>query len=490
MGGIRVKRRIAAWTKYGNAFGAEYKLGTTDNFAVNIVTNNTTRIKVTDAVGRTSFFEGITTRAGAAGANTAPIKITDGVLNTTPENGAVEWTNANGMFISQASIRYALGAMGSANNLENWISGRNGINTSVTGGNNVVFGINYNLAISTGFANALFGSRIEGLTTGNSNTAIGTYITMGATTQRGVFVGYGMNGVNTPGDRNIWIGTNISASGTYRNNVVIGSTPYLTGDDMCIIGSAFEDLQLKKFYLGGSQNAQGIYNDNGQYTFTWAIPERYKLVATADMPAHNLVIKGSLGTGNSTGGDITFETQDTGATGTTLRTSTARVTIKGGSGDVRLHAYPNTRIDDTELRINQISTKVNGELISIDSFMRVIDLASFQARKAGSTLMRGCAYLITDASIGEVAVYADSPSSTSTMAINYSTGEIYEYDVDTDTGNLLATFYGNKFGVFGSSSAQGATIADAAGGATVDSQSRIAINSLLATMRSFGFIAT
>jgi hypothetical protein len=66
--------------------------------------------------------------------------------------------------------------------------------------------------------------------------------------------------------------------------------------------------------------------------------------------------------------------------------------------------------------------------------------------------------------------------------INIATG--------TATGSKIATTSGQKLGFWGATPVtRPASISDASGGATVDSEARSAINSLLSTMRSIGIIA-
>jgi len=59
------------------------------------------------------------------------------------------------------------------------------------------------------------------------------------------------------------------------------------------------------------------------------------------------------------------------------------------------------------------------------------------------------------------------------------------------TGTKIGTEASQKLGFFGATpSAQQAAVADAAGGATVDSEARTALNALLARLRTLGLIAT
>ena len=47
-------------------------------------------------------------KAGTATANTAPIKLNTGVLNTTPEVGAIEYDGTNVYFVNSSGVRKQL----------------------------------------------------------------------------------------------------------------------------------------------------------------------------------------------------------------------------------------------------------------------------------------------------------------------------------------------------------------------------------------------
>lgn len=83
-----------------------------------------------------------------------------------------------------------------------------------------------------------------------------------------------------------------------------------------------------------------------------------------------------------------------------------------------------------------------------------------------------------------------------TVLVDPSTGTVTLPDsanvvLNTGTGTKIGTATGQKLGFYNASPiAQGASVADAAGGATVDTEARAAINAVISRLEALGLIAT
>lgn len=99
------------WVRGGNSFGAVSKIGSADNFAIQIITNNTVAATFNTAqslglgVDVASITAVLHIKAGTAAANTAPLKFTSGVNLTTPEAGAFEYNGTNLFFTRVGTTR-------------------------------------------------------------------------------------------------------------------------------------------------------------------------------------------------------------------------------------------------------------------------------------------------------------------------------------------------------------------------------------------------
>lgn len=83
-------------------------------------------------------------------------------------------------------------------------------------------------------------------------------------------------------------------------------------------------------------------------------------------------------------------------------------------------------------------------------------------------------------------MYISSLTLTSSLALN----DGINITTGTSTGSMICSASGQKLGFWGTTPVtRPSSIPDASGGATVDTQARSAINSLLSAMRSVGLIA-
>lgn len=226
---------------------------------------------------------------------------------------------------------------------------------------------------------------------------IGAFNYTGLTTGSNLIsVGWNNGQTVTTGTNNYFFGRAIVAGNAARtNSVYLGSEILGSQNNQFIVGGNGQ-YQITSLYLGGSPT--NTADDNGQKSFIWAIPERYQPVSgNPDQPGHELKIYGSRGIGQSIdegqGGNITFFTQDAGASGTQLNTLVERFGIFGGSGDIRMNSYANSRDDSgSETLTNMLSTDANGRILS---FLAGSDYYSPTITGDGSHTLLNAGYIRT-----------------------------------------------------------------------------------------------
>jgi len=203
---------------------------------------------------------------------------------------------------------------------------------AITGGDyNLLIGDESGVAIDTGTRNVGIGvNSLHSATSGTRNTAIGDN-SLYHLTDRSENTAIGSNsGQNNNGNFNTFIGaySGTSASQTYTYGIAIGYGAYLTKSRQVVIGngaSKYAD-RSEEWVFGSAEGMDTVYTQlfkgqDGYGTNVDACSIRW-------LPGYS--------TGGGVGGDFIIATTNTSSSGSSLNTSTDRVKIKGGTGNISM----------------------------------------------------------------------------------------------------------------------------------------------------------
>ena len=302
-------------------------------------------------------------------ANAPSLTTADYVTALGYNNLALLTTANDTIVIGRNNLNSYIGSLGG-----NIAIGRSVFNNSTTSTGLIGIGIAAGANITTATYNILIGEFAgSGITTGNDNTIIGSYSYFSTDSIRNVSIG-GANGTDdaygdTPGNRNVLIGYAVQQGGKYNNSIAIGSAAFNTASNQCSIGGSRGDEQITDFIFGGPSNRQNgnpasTGDDGVQKTFLWRIPERYNATNATDLDGHDLKIRSGLGTGSGTSGDIIFEVNQQGSTGSTVATPLEALRILNTTGDLVAPSYPKTRDDGATNQGNVLGTDDAGNVLS------------------------------------------------------------------------------------------------------------------------------
>ena len=194
--------------------------------------------------------------------------------------------------------------------------------------NNTCGGYNSCTSVSTGGKNSGWGSiELNLLTTGTDNTGIG-YAALYRATSSSFSTGIGDLALyNTTGGYNTSLG--YYAGGTQTTGTSVISLGYYAG------GSAPANIS-NALLVGDTQTNAGVY-DGYFGGYSGSSPHSFTFHATGgsgtNVAGANLLLAGGIGTGNSTSGDLMFQTSDATSSGATLQSLSTKMIIKG-SGNV------------------------------------------------------------------------------------------------------------------------------------------------------------
>lgn len=218
-----------------------------------------------------------------------------------------------------------------------------GAYTSLTGQNNVIYGINPGLSLTTGTNNLFFGRNVgRGITTGTNNVLVGftdaTNLISTTTNALHLISGYGYrnnDGSTIPSTKHVFIGGGFDVA-TAQTTYYFGQMPFTP--DAASVGITFNAPSGEGTNIAGS-------------SFT---------------------IASGRGTGNAVTNDIIFATSTAGASGTTLQTLTNRLWVKGNSGRVGIGtSTPNQELD------------VNGNITATKIFINISTAGNSPVRISG-----------------------------------------------------------------------------------------------------------
>lgn len=195
-----------------------------------------------------------------------------------------------------------------------------------------------------------------------------------------------------------------------------------------------------------------------------------------------------------TGGSTRLTVAGTGAVTIAAPTSGVGLTVSGGGANIT-----------GTLVVSGASLSV-GTTPATAGAIRIPNAVSLQARNAANTLNlpligADAGDLVTVGGANNNGLYLYSPANVylqpgGATAVTFATGAITLADatnivLNATTGTKIGTATTQKLAFYNATPiVQGAAVADASGGATIDAEARTAINALLARIRATGLIAT
>ncbi len=259
----------------GNSFGGAMTIGTNDNYALNLETNNTTYFTLTTA----------------------------GVLQGS--NGATLSVPGTG----NESQKFGLGAVASG-------SSSLAVGHSATASGNSSTAIGHNTTANSAQAIAIGDGASA---TGNLAIALGS----GASATGGGSISIGYLAQALQGNGSVVIGDQAIVGAGHYGSMAIGGQAATTASRQVVIGGD-QTYGTRNVFIGRGVNS--------------ATPDSLVTIQTTgglgtDIQGSNIAIASGRSTGNLAGGDILFQTSDAGATGATLRNLSTKMIILG-SGNV------------------------------------------------------------------------------------------------------------------------------------------------------------
>lgn len=191
---------------------------------------------------------------------------------------------------------------------------------NIVAGETVAIGYQSLAALTSGTSNTAVGWKSGAGATGSRNVFLGHNLADSIDTNDSVFVGADQNLFAASGDRLILIGSTATVtSSSFDDGVAIGYGASLNGSNQFVVGSG--SSAITDYWLGKGQESVSPVDITLQPT---------RGLGT-NIAGKKLILKGGGSTGNGVGGDIEFWTATAGASGTTQRLPTVRLTIDQNS---------------------------------------------------------------------------------------------------------------------------------------------------------------
>lgn len=199
------------------------------------------------------------------------------------------------------------------------LSEKFGAGSSATGGSSLAVGnsasANVSRSVSIGETSTTSGN--DAVAVGRASSASISSVAIGSSSVSGNYnIAIGAGAAANGGSGSIGIG--LSASASHSSSITLGAYSTSTAANQFVVGSS--NNAVTHGYFGNGVTA--------------ASPSGFTLQATGgsgtDIAGANFTIAGGRGTGSASGGDILFQTSDAGASGTTLRNLSTKMTIKAG----------------------------------------------------------------------------------------------------------------------------------------------------------------